>query len=102
MMQLFQNPQALISFLNFIVCAGIFWACICRLNARDSKKYLHVRARYTLLLGAAFLSALQSPLLGQTPSIACLVFAICVFIGLFLNIGTWLTYMGTKRRCENR
>ena len=96
------NLETAVTAVNLLVCIGIFWACICRLNSNISKLYLRVRARYTLLLAGALVSGFQPIFFGDRPTIAGLVFAICILAGLVLNIGSWRMYRGTERRCENQ
>ena len=96
------GPGAYVTVINFIVCVGIFWACICRLNSPVSKNYLRVRARYTLLLAGALISGFQTVLLGEVPTKAGTVFAAVILIGLILNVNRWSMFNGTERRGENQ
>ena len=74
---------------NLLICAGIFWACICRLNSEVSKRYLKARARYTLLLTGSVVSAFQPILFGEWPTKSSTALALAVFAGLALNASQW-------------
>ena len=71
------------------VCAGIAWACICRLHSPMSKQYKLVRARYALLLMAAFALGFQPWLFGTMPSVSDAIFSSCVLIGMAFNALKW-------------
>lgn len=96
------SPETFTTIINFVVCVGIFWACICRLNSPVSKHYLRVRARYTLLLAGALISGLQTVLLGERPTTAGVVLAGVILVGLILNVNRWSLFNGTERRDENQ
>lgn len=71
------------------VCAGIAWACICRLHSSMSTNYKIVRARYSLLLMAAVALGFQPWLFGTMPGVGDAIFSSCVLIGLSLNAIRW-------------
>lgn len=81
--------QEHIALINLVLCMGVFWSCVCRLNASPSKVYKTVRARYTLLLAAASLSGLQPTLLSTWPSWADVFFSGVVLAFLGLNMSKW-------------
>lgn len=74
-----------LSAITFLLCVGIVWVCICRLNSAESKHRKLVRLRHvTLLLGAVALG-LQRVLWGEWPNIGSTVMAACLLIGLILG-----------------
>lgn len=78
-----------VAVVNLAFCAGICWACMCRLNTNVCRWYLTARLRYTLLLGAAVASGLQPLLWNQWPSIADATFSGAVLAGLIINVLRW-------------
>lgn len=79
-----------LALLNLVLCAGIFWACICRLNTEHAKLHRYVRAKYTILLAGAVLHGLQPTLLKSWPSIADVWFSAVVLAFLALNMRRWV------------
>lgn len=75
--------------VNFSVCAAIAYACICRLNSYSCKYDLAKRTKYTVMLTAALLSAFQKAVFNETPSMACVVVALAVLIGLLTHMPRW-------------
>ena len=71
---------------NWLLCAGIAWASICRLNSQVCKVNLKQRARYTLLLTGALVSSLQTALFGEWPGISTILFSLAVFCSMVLNM----------------
>lgn len=71
---------------NWLLCAGIAWASICRLNSQVCKVNLKQRARYTLLLTGALVSGLQTALFGEWPGISAILFSLAVFCSMVLNM----------------
>ena len=71
---------------NCLLCAGIAWVSIFRLNSETCKVNLKQRARYTLLLTGALVSGLQTALFGEWPGISTILFSLAVFCTMVLNI----------------
>ena len=71
---------------NWLLCAGIAWASICRLNSKVCKVNLKQRARYTLLLTGALVSGLQTALFGEWPGISAILLSLAVFCSMVLNM----------------
>lgn len=88
--------QEHIALINLLFCMGIFWSCVCRLNSNPSKIYKTVRARYTLLLGAASLHGLQPTFLGTWPGWADVVFSATVLAFLGLSMNKWRSNNDTR------
>ena len=83
------QTHQLLAMLNLVLCAGIGWACICRLNSDICRRYKLSRARYSLLLAGALSSGLQPVLWDSWPGIADTVFAACVLGHLVINVVRW-------------
>lgn len=81
--------QEHVALINFFICSGIFWTCLCRLNSPPSKMFKAVRARYVFLLAGSSLSALQPTLLLTWPTWADVFFAGVVLSFLFLSMNKW-------------
>lgn len=81
--------QEHIALINLVLCMGVFWSCVCRLNSAPSKIYKTVRARYTLLLAASSLSGLQPTFLGTWPGWADVFFSAMVLAFLGLSMHRW-------------
>lgn len=79
----------LLAMVNLILCAGIAWACICRLNSEISRRFKLARARYTLLLSGALTCGLQPLLWGDWPTVGTVVFCAAVLAGLVINVARW-------------
>lgn len=71
---------------NCLLCTGIAWASICRLNSQVCKVNLKQRARYTLLLTGALVSGLQTALFGEWPGISAILLSLAVFCSMVLNM----------------
>lgn len=83
------HTHQLLAVLNLIICAGIAWACICRLNSEICRRFRVARARYTILLGGAVASGLQPTLWDSWPTVGGVLFAACVLAGLAINVVRW-------------
>lgn len=82
------NP-ALLTLINFIVCSGIGFACVCRLNSDICRIYKIVRTRYTLIMTGATVSGFQYLFFGTHPDIAELIMSFCVFASIVMNMSRW-------------
>lgn len=82
------NPIHL-ALINLVLCVGIFWACVCRLNSTHSKTHRTVRARYSILLAGSLMMGLQPTLMGSWPSIADTAFSAVVLGFLGLSMHRW-------------
>lgn len=82
------NPIYL-SLLNLVICSGIFWACVCRLNSSHSKTHRSIRARYSLLLTGSIVMGLQPTLFSSWPGVADTTFSISVLGFLALSTHRW-------------
>lgn len=79
----------LLAMANLLICLGICWACICRLNSHVCRRFKLARARYTLLLAGALSSGLQPMLWGTWTSVGDTIFSACVLAGLVINVARW-------------
>lgn len=91
------NPVIILAAANFFVCIGIAWACICRLNSPVSRKYWRVRARYSILLGAAMAYGMQPTLFGEYPTVAGTMLSAAILAGLILNVNRWKLFDGSEK-----
>ena len=87
-MTYFESHQ-LIAGINLLLCLGVMWACICRLNSPVSKRNKMTRTRYTILLGGAFLMGFQPMLWNTWPTKSSIGFVVTILIYLALNIPRW-------------
>lgn len=92
------QTHQLLAVVNLAICAGIAWACICRLNSEISRRYRLARARYALLLAGAMACGLQPTLWGSWPTVGTVLFAGCVLAGLAINVVRWHSHGAPKRR----
>ena len=92
------QAHQLLALANFLICTGIAWACICRLNSEISRRFKLARARYTLLLAGSMACGLQPVLWGSWPDWATVFFAGCVLAGLAINVVRWYGTNVPKRR----
>lgn len=92
------QSHQLLAVANLVICTGIAWACICRLNSEISRRFRLARARYTLLLTGALASGLQPLLWGAWPTVGAVLFAGCVLAGLAINVVRWHSHGAPKRR----
>ncbi|MCT9812406.1 hypothetical protein N0K08_17320 [Acidovorax sp. Be4] len=92
------QTNQLMAMVNLIICSGIAWACICRLNSEICRRFRLSRARYTLLLGGALASGLQPLLWGSWPTVGAVILAGCVLAGLALNVVRWYGQVGHPMR----
>lgn len=97
------QTHQLLALVNLIVCAGIAWACICRLNSEICRRFRSARARYTALLAGAFASGMEPALFGSWPTVGSTLLAGCVLVGLTLNVVRWYGRAGHPvRRKEDQ
>lgn len=92
------QTHQLLAMVNLIICAGIAWACICRLNSDISSRFKLARARYTLMLAGALACGLQPLLWGDWPTVGTVVFSAAVLAGLVINVARWYGAGAPKRR----
>ena len=76
----------LLALVNLIICAGIAWACICRLNSEICRRWRAARAKYALLLAGALASGMQPALWGSWPTVGGVFLAGCVLAGLAMTV----------------
>jgi drug/metabolite transporter (DMT)-like permease len=79
----------LLAVANLVICAGIAWACICRLNSEISRRYKLARTRYSLLLAGAMACGFQPVLFGDWPTVGTVLLAGGVLAGLAINVVRW-------------
>lgn len=75
--------------INFVICTGIVWACICRLNASISRDYMRARMRYTLMLTGATASGCSPVLFDTLAGTGSVLLAASVLVGMIINVPRW-------------
>ena len=83
--------QVLLSVINFMVCSGIGFACVCRLNSDICRLYKVVRTRYTFIMSGATIFGFQYFFFGTHPDVAGVLASSCMFASIVLNMGRWST-----------
>ena len=83
--------QVLFSVINFMICSGIGFACVCRLNSDICRLYKVVRTRYTFIMGGATIFGFQYFFFGTHPNLAGVILSSCVFAYIVLNMNRWPT-----------
>lgn len=78
-----------IALLNFFLCSGIMWACICRLNSQPSKIHRAVRAKYVALFTGAMIHGLQPTLMGTWPTWSGVSISAAMLLFLGLSLPRW-------------
>lgn len=96
------QTHQLLAVLNLVLCAGIAWACICRLNSEICRRYRAARAKYSLLLAGALASGMQPALWGSWPTVGGVLFAGCVLAGLAINVVRWYGQAHPMQRKEDQ
>lgn len=75
--------------LVLVFSIGIFWACLCRLNAGGTNILKRVRMKHSVLLGGTVAVGLQPLLFGDWPGPGTAIFASAVFIYLLAGVHRW-------------
>lgn len=86
---MYWQTQQLLALLNLVLCLGVVWSCICRLNTDVCKTHIKARLRYTLLLVGAGTHGLQPILFGTMPGVAGVLFSVGVISHLVLGVDNW-------------
>lgn len=74
---------------NLLACAGIVWACICRLRTEVCRLNLLPRFKYTVLLTGGFIAGLPNLVFGEEAAKSTLVLSVSILIYLLTNIFSW-------------
>ena len=85
------TDQVLLSVINFMICSGIGFACVCRLNSDICRLYKVVRTRYTFIMTGATIFGFQYFFFGTHPDVAGVILSSCVFASIVLNMSRWPT-----------
>lgn len=94
------NFNDLYSLVNLLLCTGIAWSCICRLNSHLCRCYAAPRARYTLMLTGATACGLQPLLFGEHPGIGTLMLSLTVAASLAISAAWWPAPENTPPDCD--
>ena len=95
------QTHQLLAVLNLVICAGIAWACICRLNSEICRRHRAARAKYSILLAGSFALGMEPALFGSWPTVGSVLFAGCVLAGLAINVVRWYGRAHPMRRKED-
>ena len=96
------QAHQLLAMANLVICLGVIWASICRLNSRVCQKYLLARLKYMALLAGAVSSGFQPALWGSWTSIGDTIFSACVLAGLLINVARWHGAGHPMRRSDDQ
>ncbi len=75
--------------LNLLFCAGIAWACLCRLNLIKPHYPLRVILRYAILMTVALTYGVAPLLFKEWPSAVGTTFSGGVFVSMVLSLRHW-------------
>lgn len=75
--------------LVLIFSIGIFWSCLCRLNAGGTNILRRVRFKHCVLLGGTVAFGLQPLLFRDWPGPGSAIFASAVFIYMLAGMHRW-------------
>lgn len=75
--------------VNLLLCTGIAWSCLCRLNSELCRRYLAPRARYTAMLAGATACGLQPVMWGEQPGIGTVMLTASVALSLAISATWW-------------
>jgi len=73
---------------NLVLCMGIVFVSICRLNSMQNKVLWRVRMEYAGYVGGAFAAGFQ-PLWGEWPQWGSLCIAGAILLGLICSSSAW-------------
>lgn len=82
------NNLHLFALANFVICMGIVFVSICRLNSMQNKVLWRVRLEYAGYIGGAFAAGLQ-PWWGEWPEWGSLCIAGSILLGLICSSSAW-------------
>lgn len=85
------DPPALaLTIINAFVCAGVFWACMCRMRLTSTETIIRARITYSIVMVVSLCSALRGPLFGsQVTSYWPILLSLGTWFILLLNIRAW-------------
>ena len=95
------QTHQLLAVLHLVACAGICWACICRLNSNICRMHRWARAKYSILLAGFMSSGLQPLLWGTWPEVADAIAAASVLCYLAINVARWRGATHPMRRQDD-
>lgn len=94
------DAYQLLAVTNLVICLGIAWCCICRLNTHICRLHWQARTRYTLLLTGALAHGAQPLLFYTTPGPSGVLFAAAVLANLLLGVDNWRAALHNKTSCQ--
>lgn len=82
------NELYMFALANFLLCAGIAFIALCRLNAMRNTVIWRVRLEYAGYIGGSTCAGLQ-PWWGEWPQWGSIGIALAVFVGLICSSKAW-------------
>jgi len=92
------QSHQILAVINLVLCAGIAWASLCRLNSEICKRHKWARLRYTILMAGALGLGFERALWGSWPTIGSVILAGSVLAGLTINMFRWHGLSGHPMR----
>lgn len=83
------DSKALLALLNLALCAGIVWACICRLAVTSARVMPAVRWQFVLKLAGAGACGLQPWLFGTLPGVGTVLLSGALLAAMALGAARW-------------
>lgn len=81
--------DAAINLLIAAACAGIAWACLCRMDKMHAATKPLFRLKYTALASGSIAGALAPWLFPDAPRLGGLLFAVAVLAFLLMGASAW-------------
>jgi hypothetical protein len=95
------DGKALLALLNFVLCLGVVWACICRLAVSSARVRPAVRWQFVLMLAGAAACGLQPWLFGTLPGVGTVLLAGALLSAMALGTGRWRDGPPEDVRCDH-
>jgi hypothetical protein len=83
------NLDQTMNIMIAIACAGVAWACLCRMDKMHATTKPLFRIKYTLLASGSIAGALSPWMFPEVPRLGGLVFVLSVFAFLLMGATAW-------------
>ena len=84
------NEYTALTAMNWSLCMGVMWACLCRLRLTSTDTRVAPRAVFVGVFVVAFVSGFRGPLFGvQVQTYWPIILTTCILALLLINIGHW-------------
>ena len=94
------NIHDLYALANLLLCSGIAWSCICRLNSDLCRCYMPPRARYTLMLTGSTACGLSPLLFSELVGLGTVLLSMTVAASLAISALWWPAPENTPPDCH--